>query len=233
MSEGRTSLTYYNAHDAGDGVVNMFPVPFWAPGYKKEKEKKIMKNEFYTFIEKCEFLFNMMVKKELITTGGKAPSVEVGQDNKCYFNSKENKIHLGYEQVEKMFNPETKEDAFEAFSYILGHEIEHKRSTASRPYAIGIKKGVEEIIKYAYDALAKEGVVYSGTIRFRKEQDLKKYADDLKSKGVYISFNQIMDLVAGIQNSIEDGRIERMRAKRSKKFRTLRRKYRGMFWAKG
>lgn len=191
------------------------------------------KKEFYAFIEKCEFLFNIMVKKELITTGGKAPSVEVGQDNRCYFNSKDNKIHLGYELVEEMFNPETKEDAFEAFSYVLGHEIEHKRSTASRPYAIGIKKGVEEIIKYVYDALAKEGVVYSGTIRFRKEQDLKKYADDLKSKGVYISFNQIMDLVAGIQNSVEDGRIERMRAKRSKKFRTLRRKYRGMFWAKG
>lgn len=46
------------------------------------------KKEFYAFIEKCEFLFNMMVKKELITTGGKAPSVEVGQDNRCYFNSK-------------------------------------------------------------------------------------------------------------------------------------------------
>lgn len=157
----------------------------------------------------------------------KVPEIDFYEDDEQFFNSGSNIIHIGAYGITENFNVESEEDFLEAVNYVRGHEEEHCRSTAHRPYANGILKGSQEIIKYIS---SKED---PKPRKFRTDMDFVNYANiTLPSMGIYISWTTINSIVAGLANSIEDGRIERIRSVRYPGFDRLRIKFRGIYWTK-
>ncbi len=158
-------------------------------------------------------------------TNIKPPDIDFYPDDENYFNSGSHEIHLGVYGILDLFGCEDEEDFAEAMNYVRGHEEEHCRSTSHRPYSTGIQKGVEEVLKYISSQVDKT------TRRFRTARDYEHFANNiLPSMGIYINYTMLGELVSGIANSLEDGRIERIRSLRFPGFERLRVKYRGIFW---
>lgn len=157
-----------------------------------------------------------------------APDINFYNDDAQYFNSNTREIHIGVKGLVDMFHPEDEEAFLSALNYIRGHESQHVRSTASRPYALAIQKGSETILEYI------SSQVDTSKRRFRTEKDYENYAnEELPKKGIYISWQMIQEIVAGIANSLEDGRIERIRSIRFPGFEAMRTFYRGIVWNDG
>ncbi len=155
----------------------------------------------------------------------KAPGIDYYPDMEQFYSPQRNEIHLGAIGIFRRFGVKTEEDFLEATNFVRGHEEEHCRSTATRPYCFGIQKGTEEVIRFI------SGELEGKPRNFRSEKDYKYYADKiLPSKGICISYDQIAKIIGGIANSLEDGRIERIRSARYPGFALLRTKYRGIFW---
>ena len=66
--------------------------------------------------------------------------------------------------------------------------------------------------------------------RFRREKDYDDYVEELVKRGIYINWQMIQQMVAGIANSLEDGRIEGIASRKYTDFSDLRTYFRGMFW---
>ena len=153
------------------------------------------------------------------------PDIEFAPDETSYFDSKRWVIHIGILGILQVFRPETEEELLNAVQYIMGHEEQHCRSTASKPYEFGIQRGAEILLEYIS---AKEE---KSKRRFRTAKDYEYFANSiLPSMGIYISWNQLIDYIGGISNSVEDGRIERIRASRYPGYEELRLIHRGKFW---
>ena len=156
------------------------------------------------------------------------PDIDLFADEESFFDSGENRIHIGVFGVVENYHVENEEELLQAINFVRGHEEEHCRSTSLRPYAIGIQKGCEEILKYISTQVDKV------TRRFRTPSDYEHFANVvLPGMGIYINWRIVHTIVAGIANSLEDGRIERIRAARFPGFENLRIKYRGRSWVNG
>lgn len=152
------------------------------------------------------------------------PSIGFFEDENQYFDNQAYAIHLGIFGPTKIFEVETEEDYVAGLQYFYGHENQHVRSTAHQPYVNGIKRATHEIIKYI---AAREGIRKN----FRNEKDYEVFVKtDLPSKDIYVSFQIIMNICADMANCIEDGRIERIRAKEFPGFEKERRYFRAIVW---
>ncbi len=142
-----------------------------------------------------------------------------------YYDSESNVIVFGIVGIYNIFKPENEEFALMAYEFVSGHEEQHYRSTASIPYAWGIHQGIKEIVSYIY-------FNETGTKKiFRSDKEVEVIADELRKKyHIYIDFNTIAEIVAHLQNSLEDGRIERIRSYRNAKFKDLRELFRWRNW---
>ena len=153
------------------------------------------------------------------------PTIDFYYDYECYFNSEINDIHLGIYGIIENYNVETEEDFVKAYTFVRLHETGHVLFTAARPYQIGIQKGCEEIVKFISAKVDKT------TRRFRSPEDVIYYTNNVLPKmGVYIDFGKVQFIVGGIQNSLEDGRIERLNSLEYPGFEDLRVEHRGEFW---
>ena len=154
-----------------------------------------------------------------------APEINFYSDNEQYYDSGADEIHLGVYGILDMFRPKDEEELLCAINFVRGHEEQHRRSTASRPYALAISSGCETVLEYIQ--FHEDGYKR----KFRKASDYANYADvELPKKGIYISWNIVQSIIAGIVNSLEDGRIERIRSNRFPGFEALRMYHRGIFW---
>ena len=155
----------------------------------------------------------------------KPPEINFYPDKEMYFDPNAYEIHIGVYGIVDLFHPKNETEFLAALNYVRGHEEQHVRSTASRPYAIAIQKGCETIIEY----IQQKTDGYKR--RFRNESAYIDYVNnELPSKGVYISWKMLREFIAGLANSLEDGRIERIRAGRRPGFEVLRTYHRGVFW---
>lgn len=155
------------------------------------------------------------------------PSVSMFHDEQQYFDPKANAIHLGSHGPLEYFKVETEEDYVSGMEFLFGHENQHVRSTATTPYQKGITRCVQVIIEYM---AKKEGI----SKRFRNERDYEVFLNtDLRAKGVYVSMNTLISLCAHLMNSIEDGRIERIRSLEFPGFALQRAYFRGLEWTIG
>lgn len=155
----------------------------------------------------------------------KAPDIDFYPDSEMYFNSATREIHIGVYGVTDVFHVQDESDFVNALNYVRGHEEQHCRSTASMPYQWGIVRGAQKVLEYIS---SKEE---SSKRRFRTDKDYEDFANVfLPSKGIYVSYKMLMNIIGGIANSVEDGRIERIRAGRFPGFENLRIVYRGRFW---
>ena len=186
----------------------------------------LSKQDTWELAQKLRYSLKIQNSMGFADTSITPPDIDFYPDLEQFFNPAENIIHIGAYGITERFEADSEEDFLEAMNFVRGHEEEHCRSTAQRPYAIGIQKGCEEILRYIS---SKEDKV---TRRFRTPQDFEHYANVVLPKmGIYINWGRVQQIVGGIANSLEDGRIERIRAARFPGFERLRVKYRGIFWS--
>lgn len=156
---------------------------------------------------------------------GKAPDINFYPDEVLYFDPARQEIHLGIFGIVDIFNVESEEEFISGVNFGRGHESQHRRSTATVPYQWGITRGVEMVLEYisAREEKTKR--------RFRTNADYEEFANRvLPSMGIYISYRMLSGIIGGIANSIEDGRIERIRSNRFPGFEKMRLYFRGKFW---
>lgn len=157
----------------------------------------------------------------------KAPDIDIFPDEQEYFSSADNMIHIGAFGPIELFGVESEEEYVNALSYLRGHEEQHCRSTADTPYAWGIERSCEVVLEYIAAHVEKS------KRRFRSKSDYADYADRvLPQKGIYISYQMLRNIMASITNSVEDGRIERIRAAKFPGFQKQRMVFRGKYWDK-
>ena len=154
----------------------------------------------------------------------RAPSIGFHPDEAQFFDPQAYEIHLGIYGPLEIFGVETEEDYVAAVEYFYGHENQHVRSTANAPYDNGVKRSAHEIIKYI---AAKEGIRKN----FRNDRDYEVFVQtELPAKGIHVSMRTLMQICAGLMNSVEDGRIERIRSLEFPGFEKQRRYFRAMVW---
>ena len=155
----------------------------------------------------------------------KPPGIDFYPDGEQFFDPAQRQIHIGVYGIVDTFDVEDDTDFANALNYVRGHESQHCRCTAARPYAVGIQKGCEAVLEYI------SAQVEPTRRRFKKPSDYEEFADKiLPGMGIYISWETVQRIIAGIANSVEDGRIERIRSFRFPGFEKLRIIYRGRFW---
>ena len=146
------------------------------------------------------------------------------EDADQYFDPQAYAIHLGIYGPLEIFQVETEEDYVAAVKYFYGHENQHVRSTATAPYDNGIKRAAHAVVEYI---AAKEGIRKN----FRNDRDYDVFVQsELPAKGIHVSMNNIAQLCARLMNSVEDGRIERIRSLEFPGFERQRRYFRAIVW---
>lgn len=144
-------------------------------------------------------------------------------DDRCFTDHE--MIHLGIGETYEYLGAEDNSDEFiDVTNYVLQHEEFHCRYTVSSVYQKAIQKSIENIIEYGATKL--EG----HTIRFRKDTDYLDYVNSKRQDGICINIRMIGKIVSSIENSLEDGRIERIGAGKYPGFALLRVKFRGRTW---
>ena len=157
-----------------------------------------------------------------------APEIEFAMDKTSFYSSSDKRIHIGLDGARTMFGPKTQEDLVSAVSYLRQHEEQHCRSTAAKPYAWAVNRGTEIVIEEIAKLAGKH------PFRFRAHSDYRRYVESvLPTYGIGISYQLIVQTAASIANSLEDGRIERIRGYRFPGFASLRTRFRGLFYLSG
>lgn len=185
-------------------------------------------NGAYKYAKRNERRYALEIRIEFAAFRGKIlpPGLEITNDKQQYFDPARNVIHLGISGIVEMFNVETEEELENAIQYVLGHEKQHRRSTASGPYAHAIKRGVMTVVEYISSVEEKKPKT------FRTDRDVDDYINiDLRDKGIVLNMGMIREMIRHIANSLEDGRIERIRSSIYPGFSVLRKRFRGKFWA--
>ena len=91
-------------------------------------------------------------------------------------------------------------------------------ASANKKSDVGLSKDLQEVIR---------GIVEQGIV---SEDEIKKRVSYMQDNHIFISYQLLYQIIGGIANSIEDGRIERIRSNRFPGFEKLRIYHRGKFW---
>lgn len=175
-----------------------------------------------TLAKKYERIMQM---QNAIAFSGKSsmPGFEYAEDGDFYTDH--SVIHLGYgEGTFDVFQVQDEADFYNISEYGRGHEEQHCRSTARVPYDFGIKRGCEVVLEYISSQVDKK------PRRFVSDRDYNRFLEELPNLGIHISMERLSSIIQNVQNSIEDGRIERIRSYMFPGFERLRMKYRAIFW---
>ena len=144
--------------------------------------------------------------------------LEFGHDENCYTDHKI--IHMGLAGIDA----ETEDELIMSVDYIIGHEIQHIRSTPDKMWMWGQKRGTEVILEKASKILEKK------PRRFHKDLDYELFFKWLAENDYALNKNVLDQLVHRIKNSLEDGRIERIRSVMRKGFKEKMTAYRAKSW---
>lgn len=131
---------------------------------------------------------------------GKIPDFELANDTGCWTDHKT--LHIGIEDA----NVETDEDLMIWTMFRLGHECQHILSTTNKSWDYALTEGFHIICR----ALSKK--IDKVPRLFRKDIDYDNLLEDAKKQGYNLSTDSIQHFVHFIINSVEDGRIERIRS---------------------
>lgn len=155
-------------------------------------------------------MLGLSTASELYGTQHKNPNFIVNMGNDCYTNNEKIVLGLNCSAYDWC---ETKEDLYECSDYIKGHEIQHIKSTTNKAWQYAMYRGCEVII----ERLCKDNGVF---LRLNNNRDYNLALEKLrKEKGIYLSTNVLQHLVHYITNSLEDGRIENIRASENEVFK--------------
>ena len=136
----------------------------------------------------------------------RVPGIGFFEDANQYFDPRAYKIHLGIYGPLEIFQVETEEDYVAAVEYFYGHENQHVRSTANKPYDNGVLRSMHAIVEYI---AAKEGIRKN----FRNDRDYEVFVEkELPAHGIHVNARMLMEMSSWLMNAVEDGRIERIRS---------------------
>ena len=146
------------------------------------------------------------------------PKLELKADDGSWTNNKI--IHIGNG---KLSIHDTKEMMLWT-SYLLGHEMQHVLSTTDKSWTYGLESGVKAIL----EEFARK--TEQRPRRFIKDSDYERYLEELQKRGYHISKSAMQKFVHFIVNSLEDGRIERIRCIKNPGFLNYVKICRGQSW---
>lgn len=176
------------------------------------EEKEAWIRRYYPF---CESYMKLALADR-----NNIPQLEIGLDKGSYTNHAI--IHIGIGTLEE--NDE--ESLLRSVLFLIGHEVQHVRSTTQRAWTYGLTRGFQVILEeYANKTETKKKV-------FRKEADYDVYIKELASRGCCISTGSLQRFVHFVANSLEDGRIERIRCIKRPGFKDYMIAFRGRDWQK-
>lgn len=176
------------------------------------EEKEVWIRRYYPF---CESYMKLALADR-----NNIPQLEIGLDKGSYTDHAI--IHIGIGTLEE--NDE--ESLLRSVLFLIGHEVQHVRSTTQRAWTYGLTRGFQVILEeYANKTETKKKV-------FRKEADYDVYIKELASRGCCISTGSLQRFVHFVANSLEDGRIERIRCIKRPGFKDYMIAFRGRDWQK-
>lgn len=176
------------------------------------EEKEAWIRRYYPF---CESYMKLALADR-----NNIPQLEIGLDKGSYTDH--TIIHIGIGTLEE--NDE--ESLLRSVLFLIGHEVQHVRSTTQRAWKYGLTRGFQVILEeYANKTETKKKV-------FRKEADYDVYIKELASRGCCISTGSLQRFVHFVANSLEDGRIERIRCIKRPGFKDYMIAFRGRDWQK-
>lgn len=105
-----------------------------------------------------------------------------------------------------------------------GHEVQHVRSTTQKAWEYGLTAGYHAVCESISAAMESKRRL------FRKEEDYDRFFKEMKENGYNLSQQAIKKFVHFIANSLEDGRIERIRCIKRPNFRNYVVFCRGYDW---
>ncbi len=162
------------------------------------KEKEKVANKHYRY-------FDRFVKIGLSDLPRRnIPALEFGDDGDTY--TVKGIIHVGLQSP--VLKGDMEEDELIAkILYLLGHEMQHVLSTPDKYWLWGQMQGMKKVCERISDTY--EG---KGKRQFRKEEDFGTFAKAMLEKhDLVINLQALNDFCHFVQNSLCDGRIERLR----------------------
>lgn len=154
------------------------------------------------------------------------PALSIELNGGTYTNvrpeeGKRNYIHL---DVGPTVCIEDEADFVNVCEVFIGHEVQHIRSTTDKGWVYGLNGGKLAICQEHQKASGRRGIV------LRTPQDCDRYISALNADGYKISKNSIEEFVHFVMNSVEDGRIERIRCVQRPGFKKKLASFRGKSW---
>lgn len=146
------------------------------------------------------------------------PKLVIAMDNGSYTDNEV--IHIGISEIDAS----TDQELLYWVKYLIGHESQHILSTTDKAWKYGMKKGYETILQEMSRNLE------SRPRRFRKESDYDRFLEDMKKMGYNLNKSRIRNFVHFVQNSLEDGRIERIRCILRPRFKEYLKRCRGQVY---
>lgn len=151
----------------------------------------------------------------------KAPCLIFNKGEDVYTNSKE--IVIGIKALEV----EDEDEFLLQVLYFLGHEIQHVRSTPTKDWLWGQKTALSKLCIKLSDKIK-----LSKTYNFKNEKHIEEFLEEAKSQGYNMSLRALKEIIHFVMNSLEDGRIERIRSKVRNGFKRQVVYFRGRDWDK-
>ena len=186
------------------------------------KEKRMLsESEKKDFIRKyARYLDSYMKFGLAVLPEKRMPVLQLALDEGCYTNHAV--IHIGLADAET----DTEENLMRWTMFRLGHEMQHVLSTTQKAWDYGLDGGFRAVCEAFSKAVEKRPRI------FRKPEDYPRFLEEMKSQGYHLSEYAIRQLVHFIMNSLEDGRIERIRCLKRPGFRNYVICCRGEDWEK-
>lgn len=170
-------------------------------------------------------VFNVFAAVEFEGRKKGVPTVSFTDELNSFFDPTANQVKISVTQLLEYFKVSTEAEFVAGAKYLLGHEFQHVHSTADKPYALGVKRGVYKILEYI------SKIEEPSKRRFRSDADYEYFCQKvLPSMSIHISFRYLVEVSQGIMNMLDDGRIERMRANKDTEFAKLRKVFNGKEW---
>lgn len=200
----------------------------------------LKKDEQYKIAKKLFRYFETIVYVEMMRSRRHVPTLEFGNDIQSFHGVREALVTTtslrGVSKVKKrllslihigigFFDAEDQADLFWQIHYILGHELQHAKSTTGKDW----KAAMDLCLQDACNKLAKI-CLGRPSIRLVSDKDYEMFFDELRKNGIFITRDMLERVIHDILNSIEDGRIEMIRCRKHPGFAKYRKLFRSQRW---
>lgn len=177
---------------------------------------------------KHRFYLNEMIKAWMYDIKDiTIPTLYFDNGEAIYTDSR--RIVIGLAAYDKEHFNVKDEDEFLLYTlYFLGHEIQHCRSTPTKTWVWGQEEAFKMLCAKIYENINKT------TIKFKTKKEAEKFIKDLNNTNpdLAMSTQSLQKVIHFIMNSLEDGRIERIRSNKRKTFKNQMIVIRGKEWNK-